>query len=555
MGKDQLGYQFVLDAMQDMVFVMRVSEDRQYFYYEFINKKALEILGLTSDIVGQEIANINPSPVTAVLHEKYREVIKGRDPLTYQDIFHAYDTNRVVSETTLTPLWVDDKVTKVVAVTRDITQLKEAELKRKSSEQKLKISRQRYKSLFQHNSDGILRLDLNGRLIRENNAFEKLTGRKAAFVRGISILDLVNEKDKRKVKTAFLQAIKGKPTYFETQIFTYFLKDAFLQVKLAPIILNKEIQGVYAIIKNTTSEHKMKQNLIESEAKFRLITENSYDLISLVDEARNLIYVSPSYGYVLGYPTDNITGESLLLFVHNDDHPLVNKAIAQSIDAKIPFTIEIRIKTSEKVWLWFELNGQPVFSENGQLKHMVTVGRDITVRKRYEERLKTLAYHDYLTGLPNRRLFQDYLNKVLAAFDRSEVPFAVMMLDLDNFKRINDQMGHDIGDEVIKEFGRRLQLTIREMDMVARMGGDEFVILLSEVESRQNVDQVVERIESSISDTWEIGEYNFQLTSSIGVVMPTCKGFTVKALIKHADKALYEAKNKGKNRSVITICS
>lgn len=553
MNNDELCYQTVLDGIQDMVFIMRVSEDLQFFYYEFVNKQAMDITGYKSDVIGKEIASVNIPTIAASLHEKYREVVKKRRPLIYEDNFHSNDRAEKISENTLTPLFEGDKVVRVVTLTRDITQLKQAESERERSEKKLKISQQRYKSLFEHNPDAILHLDLNGELIRENKAFKVLIGKNKRNLKGISILNLIEDKDK--LKQAFEQAVLGKPTYFETTLTTDNLKEVFLQVKLAPIILKEDINGVYAIMKDMTTEHKAKENLIESESKFRLITENSYDLITLVNKWGDIIYASPSHTYVLGYPIKDFIGQPLMDLVYKSDHSLVEQALAQSIEDKFSFTIEFRIMNSAKELLWFELNGQPVYTQSGEFKHMVTVGRDITIRKRYEERLKALAYRDFLTDLPNRRFVQDHLKKSLALFDRNEKAFAVMMLDLDDFKGINDRMGHDVGDEVIIEFGRRLQNSVREIDTVARLGGDEFVILLTEVESEENVEQVVERIEREISSPWEISGYHFQLTSSIGVVIPKCKGFKSERLMKEADRALYQAKNTGKNKTIINVCN
>ncbi|WP_117170747.1 sensor domain-containing diguanylate cyclase [Paraliobacillus sediminis] len=555
MNYDQICYQDVLDGIQDMVFVMRVSEDMKYFYYEFVNEQAMLITGYKPDVIGQEIASVTSPDLTKFLHEKYREVVKGREPLTYEDNFHSNNREEKISKNTLTPLFIDNKVIRVVTITRDITQLKRAELDRNRSDAKLKVSRQRYKSLFEHNSDAILHLDLYGKLIRENHAFERLTGKKPKSLKGVSMLELIRDNDKERIKQAFDDSSKGRPTYFEMTVTTAYENEAYLQVKLAPIILKDNITGVYAIIKDATTEHNAKENLIESEEKFRLITENSYDLITLVNKYGNIIYASPSHTYVLGFPTKDFIGKPLLFLVHNADHPLVEKIIAESIKNKNSFSTEFRVMNSEKEWLWFELNGQPVFSQNGELKHMVTVGRDITVRKRYEDSLKTLAYRDFLTNLPNRRLFQDHLSKLLASFERNEKEFAVMILDLDDFKMINDEMGHDAGDEVLMEFGRRLQQSTREMDTVARMGGDEFIILLTEVETDENVAHVVERIESEISKPWEVAGKKFHMCSSIGVVIPKCKGFTVEGLIKEADVALYQAKKTGKNKSIITVCN
>lgn len=328
----------------------------------------------------------------------------------------------------------------------------------------------------------------------------------------------------------------------------------YLQVKLTPIDFNNQIQGVYAIIKDMSAEHTAKQALIESEERFRLIAENSYDLISLLDDHGKIVYASPSYGYLLGYPVEFFENKLLSEIVFKSDHTLLEQAIRDAVTKQVSFTVDCRIANRLNDWLWFELNGQPVFTRNHQFKHLVIVGRDITDRKKYEERLKVLAYHDSLTELPNRRLFQDRLEQVIATYERKHQPFAIMMLDLDDFKCVNDQMGHDVGDEVMKEFGKRLQQSVREMDTVARLGGDEFIILLPDIESEANVDKIVKRINNAIKEVWSVASFSFYMTTSIGVVIPNTKGFTAHALMKKADQALYQAKNNGKNESVLMIC-
>lgn len=199
-------YQSLLNGIQDMIFVMRVSEDQRYFYYQFINTSAMKMTGYTAAIIGKEIAEVNPDHITTILHEKYREVVSGRVPITYQDSFHAHHSGHTVSETTLTPIFVGETVTQIVGLTRDITTLKQAEWEKDKSQQKLQFSRQRYKSLFDQNPDPILYLDLKGRIKRGNQAFERLFVTRIDVIKKVSFLALIKSNDEETIKRHFYQA-------------------------------------------------------------------------------------------------------------------------------------------------------------------------------------------------------------------------------------------------------------------------------------------------------------------------------------------------------------
>ncbi|GAA5416778.1 hypothetical protein Pryu01_01817 [Paraliobacillus ryukyuensis] len=552
MNDNQLNYLSVYNGIQDMVFVMCVSSDQRYFYYEFINEKTKKITGYTDDIIGKELAEVNSGALLNVLHEKYRKVVMLKQPITYEDSFHARHAGDKVSETTLTPIIVDGKVKQVVALTRDITTLKEAEYEKKISQEKLRFSRQRYKALFDQNPDAIIYLDLDGNITNGNNVFEQLF-RIHLDKKTIALLSLIHNPDQTKVSESFLQARDGKTTYVETPILTTTNVEIHLQFKFVPIKVHNTIHGVYAIIKDMTKEHKAKEALIKSEQRFRLIAENSYDLISLLDSNGKIVYASPSYAYILGYPVYYFESHPITNFINKEDQAAVEEKIKQAVTHQLSFTIECRIYNRLNEWLWFEINGQPVFTTDHEFKHLVVVGRDITDRKRYEARLKTLAYHDSLTGLPNRRLFQDRLMQTMATNERNQNRFAIAMLDLDDFKQINDQKGHDVGDAVMQELGKRLEQSVREMDTVARLGGDEFIILLPTIETKANVETVLNRIKAQLQNPWIIEPYHLTITASIGVILSDGKGFSTNYLMKQVDEALYKAKNNGKNSAVIEI--
>ena len=172
---------------------------------------------------------------------------------------------------------------------------------------------------------------------------------------------------------------------------------------------------------------------------------------------------------------------------------------------------------------------------------------DITERKKTEERIKNLAYFDVLTGLPNRRLFTDRLQVAIANAHRHSHRLAIMFLDLDLFKRINDSLGHGIGDLVLIETSRRLAKCVREGDTVSRLGGDEFVVLLPEIEEIEDVAKSAERVISTVKLPFVVDEHELYVTASIGIAVYPEDGASVEALIKNADTAMYRAKDVGRN--------
>ncbi|EMJ96036.1 diguanylate cyclase domain-containing protein [Leptospira alstonii] len=182
---------------------------------------------------------------------------------------------------------------------------------------------------------------------------------------------------------------------------------------------------------------------------------------------------------------------------------------------------------------------------------VVLVFRDITKRQVAEEYLRYLAYHDYLTGLPNRTLFYNRLNAAIAQSTRHSRNLALLFLDLDDFKTVNDSLGHDAGDMLLKQLAERLKVSVRDDDTVARLAGDEFIIILNDIASVSDVKDVAEKILKGLDENFRLGDTEIKVTASIGIALFPLHGTEAEKLVRYADTAMYLAKPKGKNAYAI----
>lgn len=245
------------------------------------------------------------------------------------------------------------------------------------------------------------------------------------------------------------------------------------------------------------------------------------------------------------------TAAELTRRTHPDDLGKVVKAGQATLDdPKEHFQEEFRFKDARGEWKWIRCSGTVVERDaNGQAVRAIGTNIDITEHKTAEEQIRQLAYYDTLTNLPNRRLLQDRLNQALSQAMRFKRSLAVMFLDLDHFKEINDRLGHDAGDELLKEVAARLTDCIRAGDTVSRQGGDEFVIVLAEIRDASDAPTVAEKIFQALETPVRLGDEEVIVTTSIGIsVYPVNGTDHAQELLKKADSAMYAAKKAGRNR-------
>lgn len=301
-------------------------------------------------------------------------------------------------------------------------------------------------------------------------------------------------------------------------------------------------------VNDTDEGNKQADSLQESEEIFRTIAENVDDLIALLDTDGRRIYNSPSYRKIFGDDQPEV-GSSSFNEIHPEDRDRIQAVFRRTLETGVGERSEFRFLLKDGSIRHIESQGNVVHDASGKVSKVVVVSRDVTERKKIEEKLRHLSYHDMLTGLPNRILFSDRLTQAIAVARRDKKhALALMFMDLDNFKEINDTFGHAAGDRVLKEVAGRIQDCLRETDTAARMGGDEFVVLLPAIETENDAVLVAEKIRHAVCQLIELNDdHSLHISTSIGIAVYPEHGSEEDSLFKNADAAMYHAKDSGRN--------
>jgi len=313
------------------------------------------------------------------------------------------------------------------------------------------------------------------------------------------------------------------------------------------------------------SFHILRKQLERSERLHRFMIESSPDIIFIVDRDGRFRFINDRAEDLLGYRKDELLGEHYSLIVD----PLSLQRAANLFNER---RTEQRAAREDEIWLLckpgniaglerrrlaIELNAMGVYEYEGsgergqslqrEYSGTYVVARDITERLASQKMIHYQAYHDLLTGLPNRALFLDRLTNAISQARRHKTLLAVMFLDLDRFKFVNDSLGHDIGDVLLKGVAERLKGCLRESDTLARLGGDEFIVLLPNADSTAIARTVADKIVRAIKQPLQLGAHEVCITASVGIAMYPEDGDTADALIKNADIAMYHTKDLGKD--------
>ncbi|MCM2257154.1 MAG: EAL domain-containing protein [Vicinamibacteria bacterium] len=438
---------------------------------------------------------------------------------------------------------------------------------RRITEDALRQGRERYRTFVEHSTEGIWRCELlppvaidapleeridafldRAYLAECNDAFARHHDRESGEqVLGRRLADVLPLRDARG-RALLARFFGGNLRLGDAETIE---KGAGGRVRhrlnnLVGVVEDGRLLRAWGTQRDVTDRRLAEEALRASEERYRLMAENSTDLISRHGPDGTFLYASPACRRLLGYEPEELLGRSPAEFVHEDELERLALEGGRLLGPE-PVVTTWRVRRKDGGTVWFETTSRAIHAAGGEVREVVAVSRDVSERKAAEELISYQAYHDTLTGLPNRLLFRDRLSQALAHAHRTATTLGVMFLDLDHFKRINDTLGHSAGDRLLEGVARRLAACIREGDTVARVGGDEFTLLLEPLSQPEDAAKVAEKLLQALATPFDVEGHRLHVQASIGISLYPDDGQDTETLLKNADNAMYRAKEAGRS--------
>jgi len=497
-------------------------------FERYMGMKEIDIVGKTDyDFMDEKTADL------FTIYDK--KIMQNNQPyVTEEKIIFKDDGSEACVETIKTPLRDNDKnIIGVLGIARNIT-------KRKKTEESLR----KFSLAVEQSPCNIVITDLNAQIEYANKGFELTTGYKLEEVLGKTPKVLNSGKTSKATFAHLWKTIRNGEMWKGELINRR--KDGSEYIELALITPVRQKNGEithYLAIKEDITERKK----LETEQRIASIAFESQEGIIITDAHNVIIRVNKAFTAITGYSSEDVVGKNPNLLKSGREDDKFYKEMWQKILITGTWQGEIwnRNKNEGVYPQWLTISA--VKDEHNQTTHYVATLVDITEYKIAEEKIKHLAFYDPLTGLANRRKLVDSLNHSIAMCDRENLQLAVLMMDLDRFKAVNDTLGHLAGDELLKQVAQRIFNRLRNTDLVARLGGDEFVVLLEDINNEDDAARVATEIVNDLSQPFALPQSDdVRIGSSIGIALYPQHGTTPDALMDNADIALYQAKDNGR---------
>jgi diguanylate cyclase (GGDEF)-like protein/PAS domain S-box-containing protein len=471
------------------------------------------------------------------IKEYFKKTVKNGINNTVECTFVTRDETEFIAEMSLSLL--KDKSgnpAEIFTILRDITDRKRAELLLKESEMK-------YKVLAENSLTGIY-IHQDGKYGFVNEVFAQMHGYTREELIGKDYLLLNYTDDREIVKDRVSQILKGQNKWRIGENRRQ-KKDgtAFWCQLIVSRITYKGRPAIMGNVIDITERKLTEEALIDEATRRRILIEQSRDGIVVLDHNGKVNEVNQQFAEMLGYSIE----EARQLHVWDWDTQWTREQLLEMVRSVDTTGDHFETCHRRKDGTVIEVDISTSGSLCGGQKLVFCVCRDITERKRLEQKLSEMATHDALTGLPNRILLTDRFDNAIARAKRETKLLAVMMLDLDRFKDVNDSLGHDIGDKLLKAVSNRLISILRGSDTVARIGGDEFVLLISEIDREQDIERIAQKILDNFIKPFIVDKYKLKITTSMGIAVFPEDGNSFEYLMMKADKAMYRAKEEGRN--------
>jgi diguanylate cyclase (GGDEF)-like protein/PAS domain S-box-containing protein len=390
-------------------------------------------------------------------------------------------------------------------------------------------------------------IDREQRYLMANVGFETLQERSREEIIGRTVREVMGEEAYRELQPRIARTLAGGETEFVRQHTSQTGSTRYLHVQHVPDRSAEGVRGYFVLISDITAQKRAEAAMRDSEERFRSLSKLGSDFYWETDESHRFRPFTQE-GAAKPGTWDSALGKTaweIPAVYPSEDGWRAHKA---RMDGHLPFRdFEFARRAADGDVRWYSVSGEPVFDASGDFTGYRGVGRDISDRKHAEQELERLAHYDKLTGLPNRAMLQDRLAQALLRAQRNETLVAVLFLDLDRFKEVNDSLGHAVGDALLHEVARRIASCLRSTDTVARLGGDEFTVLLEGVHRVEEIERVAGKILTAVARPLRVGAHELAVSTSIGATVYPLDDQDQDTLLKNADMAMYHAKQEGRN--------
>lgn len=523
---------------ENLIYFMKQMGDT--YVYEYVNPAVRRVF--EKDLTGLSLDKVMPPHLAADIKAQYIIALELDALHTYRD-YNLFSEEHATNETCITPMQYEGE-TFVLAVSKNVARQKKVE------EEYLF-----YQSLVHNSVDPMLMITSEFVIFDMNTAYSKTFGvAKPQWVgKPYGELPFVDE-DTFNYVLSELNGFKihgdAKPLFVKRKKIGG--DEALYSANYSPIMEGEKIRAFHIVLRELTTEHQLKHELKKTETILESYKNalNYAAMVAIWENSGTIKFINDNFKGTTGYEREELLGMNMAKIgkavINSDQY----NDIRNVVQAGNIWRGELKSLKKTGEYFWIDATIIPLPGEQGNMGQMLSIMFDITDRKKLEEQLHFMAYHDSLTKLPNRLSIVRKFAEMKFEADQNKEHLAIIYIDGDDFKAVNDQNGHEVGDEFIYRFGQAIQNSIRKQDIAARIGGDEFLIALSGLDLRQAEEQtlqIIGRIKTSLAHGWKIGNVHFAPTATMGVSLYPSHGKTMDELVNKADHSLYIAKRQGKN--------
>jgi diguanylate cyclase (GGDEF)-like protein/PAS domain S-box-containing protein len=530
-------YRTIIENIEDGYYEVDLAGD-----FTFFNDSMCRIYGYPrEELMGMNNRQYTDKGNAKKVFEAYNQVYRtGRPGRGFDfEIIRKDGTKRYIEVSISLQRDPSGKAIGFRGIVRDVTE-------RKKAEEALQKSEEKYRTILENIEDGYYEVDLAGNFTFFNDSMCRILGYPREELIGMNNREYTDPENAKRLFQAFNKVYRtGEPGRgFDNELVR---KDGTQRYVEASISLKKDSSGCpigfRGIVRDITERKRFERVLHqERETFYSILQKEPYGAL-LINTDETFLYVNPEFTAITGYTIEDVPNGREWFRKAYPDPEYRHKAIATW---KADITLR---KGVDRVWSVVcrdgevkEIEFRLTFLDDGRIIAMLS---DVTERRRTEEELAYKATHDLLTGLPNRMLFKDRFSVAVAQTQRVHKKLAVIFLDLDRFKEVNDTLGHNVGDRLLCAVGNRLTEFLRKTDTVARIGGDEFLLLLAEIDRLEDATTIARKVLESIQDPFVVNGHEIFITASIGIAFYPDDGNEVDTLVNCADKVMYSAKQKG----------